>query len=142
MSFRVKSLADLPQCVRELNTVARPESPKPRRYLNEPVDFDGHHFDSKSEWSRYLTLKAMEQSGLIQGLRVHPEYPLNAPNGELVGKYIGDFDYQQDGKLIVEDCKSPRTAELGLFRHKYRHVFAQYGIEIRMVVKRWKKSAA
>lgn len=114
---------------------------KTPRYLNQKCEMDDYTFDSKSEWSRYMTLKAMQEGQLIAGLRVHPEYALNAPNGALVGKYIADFDYQQDGRLIVEDCKSPRTAELGLFRWKFRHMWAQYGIEIRMVVKRWKINA-
>lgn len=136
--LRLKSMADLPEHVRSLNA-PQPAAAKPPRYLNQPQEFDGYRFDSKTEFQRYLTLKAMEQSGLIEGLRVHPEYPLNAPNGELIGKYISDFDYQQDGKLIVEDCKSPRTAELGLFRWKWRHMRAQYGIEVRCVVSRWKR---
>ena len=124
--------------VNVVGTVGLSIPKKPPRYLNQKCEMDGHTFDSKSEWSRYMTLKAMQESGLIAGLRVHPDFPLNAPNGALVGRYIADFSFMQDGKLVVEDCKSPRTAELGLFRWKFRHMWLQHGIEVRLAVKRWK----
>lgn len=157
--MRLKSVDELPAIHREharsqmagTRTPRSVPTPKPagaevageqrarRRFLNEPVEFDGHKFDSRSELNRYVTLKGMAESGLIRALRVHPRYPLHAPNGELIGEYIADFDYHQEGKLVIEDCKSDRTGKQPLFQWKRRHVWAEYRIEIREFMRRWKK---
>ena len=34
------------------------------KYYNTPVDYDGHHFDSKAERDRYIELKLMQDMGV------------------------------------------------------------------------------
>jgi len=125
-------------------TTAQAAVPKKqrRKYLNEPVVIDGHTFDSRKEGERYRTLRNMEIAGLIRNLRVHPRYALHADGGKLVGEYEADFEYLQEELLFVEDVKCEHTAETGLYQFKRRFMAAQYGIQIRELVHRWKRKAS
>lgn len=77
---------------------------------------DGIEFDSAKEAKRYTKLRAMEEEGKIQGLRLQVPYEL-LPSFECDGvkyrgmKYVADFVYYRDGKQIVEDCKGFKTPE-------------------------------
>lgn len=91
---------------------------------------DGTVFDSRKELQRYQELKVYERRGLISDLQRQVEFEL-IPNqyeveerySEKTGKrlrdkqrllerkicYVADFVYKENGKLVVEDTKSPVT---------------------------------
>lgn len=75
---------------------------------------DGIWFDSTLEANRYKILKALEFSGHIKNLRVHPKYELT-PAGEFGGikqratHYVGDFEYEHNGQIVTEDVKGQVT---------------------------------
>jgi len=113
----------------------RTEQPKGKqKYNNVRVNFEGISFDSKKELHRYLELKSMEKDGLIKDIECHPTFRLETESGKPIryrGKghnlklgrqvrYIADFKYTRisDGKVIVEDVKSPITANLPAFKLK------------------------
>lgn len=105
------------------------------KYGNQKTEADGHLFDSKAEAARYLELKHMMLAGLIANLELQPKYELSVKNIK-IGTYTADFRYQdlEQGIQVVEDVKSVETAKAQLFRWKKRHMMAQYGIEIVVVL--------
>lgn len=106
---------------------------KPRKYHNQPVDVDGHRFDSKVEATRYVELSRAEWAGVIRDLEIHPRFPL-VIHGIDTGDYVADFSYvTAEGVSVVEDVKSPATRKLPTYRLKRRQVWALYGITIREV---------
>lgn len=82
------------------------------KYKAKKVVLDGIEFDSRKEAGRYSELKQMQQVGIIQDLRCHPEFELIPKCGkERAAKYHADFAYIEiaTGKLVVEDVKSKAT---------------------------------
>lgn len=67
-------------------------------------------FDSRLEARRYGELSLLERQGLITDLRLQVPYAL-VVNDILIGNYIADFVYEEEGQVIVEDCKGVRTRE-------------------------------
>lgn len=86
--------------------------PSPGKYGNKRVREDGHTFGSKGEHARYCELKLIQRAGTISELRVHSRFPLDV-NGRRIGTYEDDFDYRENGKLVIEDTK-------GVVREDYR----------------------
>ena len=82
------------------------------KYGNKRVREDGHTFGSKGEHARYCDLKLLLRGGKITELRVHTRFPLDV-NGRRIGTYEDDFDYRENGKLVIEDTK-------GVVREDYR----------------------
>lgn len=78
------------------------------------VSYNGITFDSQIEGQRYLQLLSMEQSGEISELVCHPKFELQPAYKNMQGKriqaitYSADFQYIENGQLIVEDVK-PRN---------------------------------
>lgn len=71
----------------------------------------GHTHDSKREAVRCDELHALQTSGVISDLVVHPQYwfvingkQLKHANGRRVG-YKSDFEYTENGVQITEDVK-------------------------------------
>lgn len=106
---------------------------KRTKYGAVKTTVDGITFDSKREANRWCELKLLERAGKITNLARQVEYPLWASNQKLVGCYIADFAYTENGSLVVEDVKSPATAKNALYVWKKRHLQKQDGIEIREV---------
>lgn len=108
------------------------------KYRNIKVQIDGHTFDSKAESLRYLHLKKLEDKGLIQNLVLQPKFILvesfvmnrtpKKTSTSKVGlfkesssqlpfvrsknsgiKYIPDFQYSIEDRIIVEDVKGALT---------------------------------
>lgn len=106
------------------------------KYYNKPVDYDGHHFDSKAERDRYIELKLMENMGVIQGLEMQKKYVLQEkgkyPSGKRYAEisYVADFVYQYEGKTVVEDVKGYKT---DIYRMKKKLMAGVYGIEVQEV---------
>lgn len=89
------------------------------KYHAKKTVVDGIEFDSAKEAKRYTKLRALEEAGKIQGLRLQVPFEL-VPSFECDGvkyrgmKYVADFVYYRDGKVVVEDCKGVKTAEYKL----------------------------
>lgn len=88
------------------------------KYHAKPVTrvIDGKtvRFDSKHEAERWDELRLLERAGKIEHLARQQSYdliPTQRIDGEVMRKvtYRADFAYFQDGKLVVEDAKSPAT---------------------------------
>jgi hypothetical protein len=103
---------------------------RPQKYRNVRTTVDGHSFASKKEANRWCELVLLQQAGQISGLGRQPRYKLHAPNGDLIGCYVADFAYEENGRLVVEDVKSVATAANALYRWKAKHFTAEYGIRI------------
>jgi hypothetical protein len=89
------------------------------KYNARKTVIDGIEFDSKREAERYQELLLLERSGQIKELQTHPLFTLI--NGfeyrgkqERPIKYEGDFQYYENGELVVEDVKGVRTKEFML----------------------------
>lgn len=105
------------------------------KYRNHPTVVDNTTFASRAEATRYMELKLLERAGHITDLELQPKFPFDV-KGHRVGKYIADFLYRDaDGRLIVEDVKSPITAKNPLFRLKAKLFKAIYGFDVTLVGK-------
>lgn len=89
------------------------------KYHAKKTVIDGIEFDSAREAKRYTRLRALEDEGKIQHLRLQVPFEL-VPSFECEGvkyremRYVADFVYVRDGKVVVEDCKGFKTPEYKL----------------------------
>jgi len=97
------------------------------KYNARKTLLDGHNFDSLREARRYRDLKLLERAGRIHSLRLQVPFPLEVA-GEIIGKYVADFVYNENEEEIVEDSKGFATP---LYRWKKKHVETQYKIKIK-----------
>lgn len=103
------------------------------KYHAKKATVDGITFDSRKEADRYLTLKAMEEEGLIGDLRRQVRYEL-VPAFDVDGRhyrpvfYVADFVYVEDGKTVVEDVKGMKT---DVYRLKSKLFARRYGMSIK-----------
>ncbi len=100
------------------------------KYNSRPADYDGFHFDSQAELTRYHGLKLMERNGDIESLTVHPVFPLmegfTYQGKKIRGiKYEADFSYYENGKRVVEDVKGMETP---VFKLKAKLLMAKYPV--------------
>lgn len=122
------------------------------KYRNKKYTLDGITFDSRKEARRYAELKAMQQAGIIQDLKLQVKYVLIPiqrefcneiyksgrkkgcfKQGKIIERecsYIADFQYIENGILVVEDAKGMRTKEYII---KRKLMLKEYGIRIREV---------
>jgi hypothetical protein len=93
---------------------------------------DGITFASKAEMYRYAELKMLERTGVISELALQPRFILQekfvASDGrkerEII--YVADFQYEKNGKTIVEDCKGMRTDVYKMKRKMFLKLYPQY----------------
>jgi hypothetical protein len=101
------------------------------KYKAKKTIIDGITFDSKSEAKRYQELKLLERGGQIKNLSLQPKFVLqggfvNVHTGKKEREiaYIGDFQYDEGDRTVVEDVKGFKTADYQikrkLFIHKYQ----------------------
>lgn len=89
------------------------------KYHAKKTVVDGIEFDSAKEAKRFTKLRAMEEEGKIQHLRLQVPFEL-LPSFECDGvkyrgmSYVADFVYYRDGKQVVEDVKGVKTSEYKL----------------------------
>ena len=102
------------------------------KYNNRKVEIDGIRFDSKAEGNHYLYLKSRLQSGEIMDLVCHPKYIMDV-NGVRICTYRPDFQYQESGRLVVEDVKSKPTMTYS-YKLKKKLMKAIHGIDVIDVV--------
>lgn len=102
------------------------------KYHAKKETVDGIRFDSKHEAQRYRELKLMERAKAIQDLKLQVAFPLikKSSYGREI-KYVADFVYYEDGKMVVEDAKSKATADNKVYTLKKRLMAELYGIEIK-----------
>ena len=102
-------------------------------HANKTV-IDGIVFDSKREAQRYQQLKLLERAKVIFNLKMQVKYelvPAQYIDGKCVERavtYTSDFEYDENGKHIVEDVKGMRTKEYIIKRKLMLH---KYDIRIR-----------
>ena len=100
-----------------------------RKYKAKKTVVDGITFDSKKEACRYQELKLMEKAGQITDLKLQPKFQLQAKYRNGAGKairevsYIADFQYKQDGKVIVEDVKGVKTEVYKLKKKMFEFIY-------------------
>ncbi len=106
------------------------------KYKNKKVVYKDMKFDSKKEYLRYLVLEDMQRKGEINGLQTQVPFVL-VPPFQLNGKkykgirYIADFVYKKDGKVIVEDTKGYCT---DVYKIKRKLMAYIHKIEIKEVL--------
>lgn len=76
-------------------------------------------FDSKKEALRFDKLLLLAKQGIIKNLTLQPEFEIipTLKWGKTTLrkiKYIADFKYEQDNKIIIEDSKGFKTKEYQL----------------------------
>lgn len=101
------------------------------KYRNIKEKVDGITFASRKEARRYKELVIMEKAKAIQDLKLQVTFPLvkKSKYGREI-KYIADFVYYEDGKMVVEDTKGYRT---DVYKLKKRLMAELYGIVIREI---------
>lgn len=113
---------------------------KQNKYHNIKIEYDNIKFDSKKELNHYIALKQLEKLGLISDLQLQVPFLLIDTirhNGKTYSKtkYIADFTYKKDGKLIVEDVKSEITRKDKTYRLKIKILLDKYkDIEFREIM--------
>ena len=97
------------------------------KYHNTKVRAGDEVFDSRREYNRWCELRLLERAGQISELKRQVAFELiPKQDGERSVKYIADFVYTKDGKMVVEDAKGAKTPayiikrKLMLFVHKIR----------------------
>lgn len=81
--------------------------------------------------NRYVELTLLEKAKAIQDLKTQVSFPLipKSKYGREI-KYVADFTYYEDGKLVVEDTKSLAT-KTPVYRLKKRLMAEKYNIVIK-----------
>ena len=113
---------------------------KGRKYRNQKVTIDGITFDSKREAARYQELKALAARGIIEDFRHQAPFVLapgvrfsDEKRAKPALRYVADFAYKLDGRLVVEDVKSKVTAGAAAYRIKRHLMLCVHGIEVKEV---------
>jgi hypothetical protein len=120
----------------------------PSKYHARKVTINGITYDSRKEYRRHTELLLMQRAGAISDLKHQVEYeliPAQYETYERYGKkgqrltdgqrcvekavkYIADFVYTENGKLVVEDSKGVRTKDYVIKRKLMLYV---HGIRIK-----------
>ena len=110
------------------------------KFKNKKVELDGLTFDSKKEARRYNELKLLERGGYIGGLELQKSFVLaesvkfeNEPRAKPAVRYVADFVYIENGKMVVEDVKSSATKSLPVYRLKKHLMKSVHGIDIKEI---------
>lgn len=114
---------------------------KQGRIPHKRVKLYGHDFDSKAEAQRYLELLYMQKSGQISDLRLQPEFDL-IPTGRIphekalrAHKYKADFQYVENGEIVVEDVKSAYTRKDRTYIINRKLMWYLKGIYVKEVIR-------
>ena len=110
-----------------------------RKFKNEPFVYNGEKFDSAKEFRRWGVLRLLQRAGKITNLRRQVKFSLipkkkGEYRTEQECSYIADFTYEKDGKLVVEDVKSPITRKNPEYIIKRKLMLYKYDISIKEVL--------
>lgn len=105
------------------------------KYKNKKVQVDMYVFDSIAESKRYKELKLLEKAGRIKELELQPRFLLQEgfkKNGKTYRKieYVADFQYEENGKLVVEDVKGIQTDVFKLKHKLFEHEYPDFELRI------------
>ena len=128
--------------------VVAPTKKKQGKVPHTPVTADGHTFDSKAEYKRYVELCWLVKAGIIRDLQVHTVHDL-VVNGEQVGTYEDDFSYwmtdvsygvdrkrlTSESQFVIEDVKSRYTRKDKWYQRAKKLMWACYGLTITEVIR-------
>lgn len=92
------------------------------KFRSKRTEVDGIVFASKAEAARYCQLMELVRLKKIQNLECQPVFRFACG-----AKYIADFQYDSNGKKVVEDVKGFCTAVFNLKRRLLRH---EYGFDV------------
>ena len=113
---------------------------KTPKYKNRKIENEDGKFDSAKEYRRFKELQILQRAGVISGLTCQATYVLAESvkfSGEARAKpalrYVADFQYFENGKLVVEDVKSKITKENPVYRIKKHLMMSVHCIEIKEV---------
>lgn len=123
-------LEDLPPKMQE--QVERKLNGDKSKYHARKTEVDGMVFDSVKESERYRTLKLLERAGEIKNLKLQPRFLLQEPfmcDGKRERKieYVADFQYDRNGRTVIEDVKGDRTQ---VYKLKRKLFLYRYGDSI------------
>lgn len=102
------------------------------KYHASRMTIDGHTFDSRAEAEHYASLKLLEQAGVIHNLKLQPRFELQSAfvyqgHKERKIEYVADFQYEQNGEVVVEDVKGMKT---DVYKLKRKLFLYRYGNEV------------
>lgn len=105
------------------------------KYRNKKVQIDMYVFDSIAESKRYKELILLQRAGKISELQLQPKFLLQESfrkNGKTYRKieYIADFQYEENGKIIVEDVKGKETEVFKLKRKLFEKKYLALELKI------------
>mgnify|MGYP003506894038 CR=1 FL=1 len=106
------------------------------KYRNKKIQIDRYVFDSIAEGQRYRELALLERAGKISDLKLQPRFLLQESfkkNGKTYRKieYVADFQYKENGRIIVEDVKGMQT---DVFKLKHKLFEKKYpDLELRII---------
>ena len=113
---------------------------KQPKYKNRKIENEDGKFDSAKEYRRFKELQILQRAGVISDLTCQATYVLAESvkfSGEHKAKpelrYVADFQYVENGKLVVEDVKSKITKENPVYRIKKHLMMSVHGIEVKEV---------
>lgn len=131
-----KKIAPQPLKKRSPEPAIREPQQKELKWKNKRCEADGIWFDSMAERDRYLTLKQMEQAGLIECLQPHKSY-LFTINGIKLWSYTPDFEYVdcKTKQLVIEDVKNSVNATERSFKRNVKMMMALYGLNVKVVTR-------
>lgn len=102
------------------------------KYHAKKTWMKGKVYDSKKEANRSFQLELLAKMGKIQNLQKQVPFVLQDGfinnQGKKIReiKYIADFVYMEDGKMVVEDSKGVKTEVFKikekLFQYKYPEI--------------------
>ena len=106
------------------------------KYRNKKVQIDMYVFDSIAESKRYKELALLQRAKKIENLQLQPKFLLQESfrkNGKTFRKieYIADFQYEENGKIVVEDVKGKETEAFKLKRKLFEKKYM--GLELRII---------
>jgi len=120
-----------------LNMGAAPK--KTPKYRNTKCEHAGIKFDSQRERSHWFHLVQQQVAGLISDLRLQVPFVLTERKQrddgtwERASKYVADFTYIRDGKLVVEDVKSEATRKNRTYIQKRKQMLDKHGITVKEI---------
>jgi hypothetical protein len=99
------------------------------KYRNQKTVANGRTYDSKKEAKDAFYLRMRERAGEISDLQEQVTFKIEH-NGVKICKYIADFTFMENGKLVVKDTKSEFTKKLPVYRLKKKLLLAFHNITI------------
>lgn len=117
------------------------------KYHSKKVIVGGEAFDSRKEYRRFCELSLLQKAGAITELKKQVTFELipaqrgpdtvgvrgGVKKGRVIEqavKYVADFTYKENGKLVVEDTKGFKTKDYIIKRKLMLWV---HGIQIKEI---------